>query len=553
MTFYGALTHQGKNWRITGLAPHVAIRLKQLFPKISKAQVGEFTFSDSPESCADLAWFLHRYDLEMSDADAERLTEGRGQFEKERADLEAILSFEWPPPVRHGFRPGFKPWLIQAQAAEILHRKKALILGDPLGQGKTFSALTALVGSPYLPAAILAKTHLPTQWVNEFITPSTYLSSHIIRGRANYRLPPANIYLFKYSNIAAWSDLAGTGFFRSFVADEVHELRTGVSTEKGKAAKVFADNAEIKMGMSGTPIFNYGDEIFNILDIFSPGLLGDKEEFHREWCVEIKAGKWAVRDPDALGTYLRELQVFLRREREGRPVNTQLIDVDFDDNMVDRDRDLTEMLAMKTLSGRFFEAGQAARDLDARLRLETGLGKARGVAAFCRLLLSQKIPVILFGWHREVYRIWLKELADFNPAMFTGTENAKQKDKSKKAFMDGDTDLVIMSLRSGDGTDGLQHRCSTVVFGEYDWSPGVHAQGIGRVDRPYQLKEIIDAYYCHVDWGSDPTLVSMHGLKSSQARGIIQPLAGVQHVFKDEQRVKMLAQNYLAQRHKENA
>jgi CO dehydrogenase/acetyl-CoA synthase gamma subunit (corrinoid Fe-S protein) len=125
----------------------------------------------------------------------------------------------------------------------------------------------------------------------------------------------------------------------------------------------------------------------------------------------------------------------------------------------------------------------ASRDLDMLVRKATGVSKARGVAAYVKILLENNIPVILAGWHRDVYDIWLNELAEYKPVMYTGTESPAEKEKSKMAFVNGETNLFIISLRSGIGLDGLQQRCSTVVIGELDHSPKVHDQLIGRADR----------------------------------------------------------------------
>lgn len=547
---YGRLELRGDRWAIVGVPPHVAIKLKQVFPKIPKAQTKEFTLPNSPDICADICWFEKRYPLDADSETRNALNAGRTMFEEALAERERIFLPGWQPPPINGFRPGYELWDLQAQAREMLHRsnfngKKLLFLGDTVGMGKTFTALGSVMGSEFLPAAVVAKTNLPIQWRDQFIGPATYMSAHVITGTKPYDLPPANIYIFKYSNIAGWADIAAEGIFKSFIADEAHELRRGTLAEKGKAAKVFAQNALLNLPMSGTPIFNYGDEVYNIVEgIFGAGVLGDEEEFHREWCYKY-GDHWVVEDPDALGTYLREVGLFLRREREGRPVNAQVIEVDCDTQAAADSRALAEKLAMKTINGSFFEAGSAARELDALLRHDTGVAKARGVAAFVKMLLSQGVSVLLFGWHRAVYDIWLKELADFHPAMYTGSETTSQKEKSKRAFINGDTNLMILSLRSAEGIDGLQHRCHVEVFGEYDWTKAAHEQAIGRVDRPGQRADVIDVYYCHVEFGSDPTIISVHALKSSQARGITNPMAGTAEVFRDESRLKRLAQDYL--------
>lgn len=545
---YGRLTLQGNRWVLSDVPPHVAIRLKSVFQRIPKTKTGTFDLPDSQEMAADLDWFMGRFPLEVSADDLTHLKRNRELFEIDRAESEAILLPDWQPGEVHGFRPGYALHHPQAQARELLLKRKRLLLGDVMGLGKTWTALGSLIGSPYLPAAVVVKTHLAQQWVDEFIKPYTYMSAHIIQGTKPYDLPPANIYLFKYSNLAGWADVVATGFFKAAVFDEAHELRNGTHTEKGKAAKVLTDNAHIRLLMTGTPIFNYGSEAWNLMQFVDPDILGHWEEFCIEWCKMGPGQKWLVKDPQALGTYLRSSQVFLRRLREGRPINKLVIDVDYDEDVADEAEDLAVKLAIKTTSGTFTERGQAARELDALARQVTGLAKAKSVAAYVRMLVETGRPTILFGWHRGVYDVWLKELADLKPVLFTGSETAKQKDKAKKAFLAGETDLCIMSLRSGEGTDGLQKRCSTAVFGELDWSPAVHSQGVGRIDRPGQEAGIIDVIYLVCNEGSDPVVMRVNAIKSDQAQGVVDPGLGPVEQVADLSRLQTLAKHYLEKR-----
>ncbi|TIX28836.1 DEAD/DEAH box helicase [Mesorhizobium sp.] len=546
---YGKLALQGNRWVLSDIPPHVAIRLKNMFPRIPKTQTKVFDLPFTDELCADLSWFESRYKLELTDKDRHALERGRTLFEEDRAASEAILLPDWMPPARHGYRPPFALYDYQSQAVELLHRKKRLLVGDDVGLGKTHVALGALAGSPYLPAAIVVQAHLPSQWVNEFIKPFTYMQAHIVQGTKPYSLPPANLYIFKYSNIAGWADIAATGMFKAVVFDEIQELRNGTGTEKGKAAKVFSDNAVIRCGLSATPIFGYGSEAFRIIEFLESGLLGTWEEFLREWCKSGPGGKWVVKDPDALGTYLRESQIFIRRLRQGRPVNRIPIEVDFDEDVAAKSEDFARQLALKVIGGSFTERGQAARELDALARQTTGLAKAHSVAAYVRILLEAGTPVLLAGWHRSVYDIWLKDLAEFNPILYTGSETARQKDRAKEAFISGKTNLMIISLRSGAGLDGLQKRCSTVVIGELDWAGGaIYEQLLGRVDRPGQKADEITAIFLYTNSGSDPLIMSVTAVKRDQLRGINDPGLGIKPVHSDESHIRKLAQAYLDKR-----
>ena len=71
-------------------------------------------------------------------------------------------------------------------------------------------------------------------------------------------------------------------------------------------------------------------------------------------------------------------------------------------------------------------------ELDKLLRRVTGIAKARHVAAYVRILLESGAPVLLAGWHRDVYDIWRGALAEFRPVLYSGTETAKQKDRAKQ-------------------------------------------------------------------------------------------------------------------------
>lgn len=542
---YGELRHAAGGWVMRGAPPHVALKLKAMFPAIRKDQVETFAFRDTPDICSDLEWFIHRYPMEMTPEDRSRLLGGKREFLRRRDEAERIMLPDWTPPPGHGLREGKALYHGQAQATELWLKTGRLLCMDDVGLGKTLIALGALASSPqHLPAAIVVQAHLPSQWVKEFIEPFTHLRAHIIEGRTPYDLPPADLYIFRYSNLSGWTDIAATGLFKAVVFDEAQELRHGFATAKGAAARVFCEKVSLKLQLSATPIFNYGSEIFNLIEFIAPGALGEWWEFVREWCTGSN-GKWIVRDPDALGTYLRELQLVIRRVRQGRPINSLVIDVDSDESVELEHEQLARSLAMRVVTGSFTSRGQAARELDAFARMVTGIAKAKAVAAYVRILVDAGRPVILAGWHREVYEIWLRELAAYKPVMYTGSETDKQKDRAKAAFINGETDLFIISLRSGAGLDGLQRRCCTVCIGELDWSAKVYEQIIGRVDRPGQSADEIDALYFVSNSGSDPIVTEVNGLKNAQARGIVDPLVGVAETYSNESRIKLLAQRYL--------
>ncbi len=531
---------------ITRAEPHVCIRLKHIFPKIPVSQPAPFHFKNADEICADLHWFLQRYPLEVEESVLNGIITGKGLFEKNVNDVETILLPDYHP-AKIELKDGEQARDYQLKGNEVHMKVGRLLLGDDFGLGKTLTAILSFLQPGTLPAVVVVQTHMPQQWKTEQIERFTNLRVHIIKGTRPYNLPEADVYILKYSCLAGWVDLYSKYFFKSAVFDEMQELRREGS-QKYNAARVLSENVTKALGLTATPIYNYGDEIFNILDLIKPGCLGVKDDFFRAWAPSYRH----VKDPQALGTYLREKLLFLRRTRAevGRelpPTNTIIHTVEYDEVEVEKSENIMRQLAMKVMSGSFVERGEAARELDIKARYITGVSKASGVAQLVRILLENGEPVVLSGWHRDVYDIWLSELADFKPVMYTGSETGPQKELAKQAFINGETPLFIISLRSGAGLDGLQKVCKLIVHGELDWSPKVHDQLNARVRRDDGDREMdqVTAIYCTSDYGSDPVMMNILGLKASQSHGIVDPLLAPAAQYTDESRIKLLAQKYL--------
>lgn len=540
------LIEDGSKWELSRLEPHVAIRLKQLFPRVPKQSTGPFYFPRDLMHAADLNWFLGRYPLAMSSFDRQILTGEKLDFDLQQAEMERILLPEYVAPTLMGLREGQVIRHYQVQAVELLRRRRALLLGDEGGLGKTYTAGAFLCSEPSaLPAAVVCDPHMQKQWKDK-LTTFTTLKVHVIDKAKPYDLPPADVYVFRISQISGWVDIFETGFFKAAIYDEPQSLRTGDSTAKGSAAKVLSKHAFYRLGLTATPIYNYGVEMWNIMQFIDDMVLGSYADFSREWVDH--SGR--ITEPKALGTYLREQHVMLRRLKADvgleLPKVSRIVEyVDYDSKTVQSIEDLAHRLAIRATTGSFVERGQAARELDMMVRQATGLSKAKAVAQFVRLMVEAGEAVLLVGWHRAVYDIWLDEMADLRPAMFTGSESAGQKHKEVERFLAGDTNVFIMSLRSGAGLDGLQKRCSVVVIGELDWSPGIHQQIIWRLDREGQ-EHPVTAFFLVSEEGSDPPIMDVLGIKASEAHQIVDPHLGVQQNDADTTNLRRLVERYLS-------
>jgi SNF2 family DNA or RNA helicase len=519
---YGKVEVRGSQLLITS-EPYVTIRLKRVFGKLSTHSHGTHKLHLTPETARDLDWFMERYPLEISAADRARLDE----FCEKHRETEAFVNNFY----QNGFIPKLPQELAlpareyQKIAAEFLWRMKGYLLADDVGVGKTVSFITALTNPELLPAVVvtLAGT-MPKQWEDEIKKFAPHLKIHVAKKGTPYKFDIPDVFIINYHKLSGWAETLAK-CARTIAFDECQELRR-TESDKYKGASWIAQNAEYRIGLSATPIYNYGGEFYNVLNVLCPDKLGTRDEFMREWCSWGYSGKERINNPKAFGAYLRDSGIMLRRTRKdvGRelpPLQKFHITIDADNDALNKVSDRCAELARLILRGQDVNRGdtmRAAEEMSNILRQATGIAKAPYVADFVRILIENGEKVLLYGWHRAVYDIWLDQLKEFNPVMMTGSESAAAKQRSKEAFMNDESKVLIMSLRAGAGIDGLQYcGCKTTVFGELDWASGVLEQAIGRIDRDGQPDPVC-AYFLIAETGSDPVMVGRARHQEKPAR-----------------------------------
>lgn len=556
MKTYGSVELKDGFWHVKA-EPQVLIRIKRVFEQIDKRQHGTVMLADTEANCRELLWFLERYPMEVKD-----LGHLKAQTEEHLARERLIFDVSQGDYVPPSFSAmAVPPREYQKIAADLALKTGRLLLSDDLGCGKSCSFICTLTDPSTLPTLVVTMTHLTGQWRDEVKKFLPNLRVHIITSGKPYDICKdedgkstlfPDVIIMNYHKMSGWADTLAPSI-RSVCWDEVAELRRSES-HKYTAAKHFAKYASYRVGLSGSPIFNLGGEIFNVIDVLSPDALGTREEFNREWCqTSYQDKKPKLRDPKAFGSMLREQGLMLRRTRQdiGRelPALTNITHtVDSDLEELEKVGESVAELAKIILSQANLPKGaklQAGGELSWKLRHATGLAKSSYVAEFVKMLIETGESVVLFGWHRDVYSVWQDKLRKYRPAMYTGAETVQQKDRAKRRFISGDTKLLIMSLRAGIGLDGLQGVCCSAIFGELDFSPAVHMQNTGRLLRDGQIRPVF-AYYLVSEHGSDPVLMDILNVKAQQLHGIRDPYSSIIEDFEqDDDKIRKLAEYVL--------
>ena len=516
---YGTLSYnrRNKSWTIKG-EPCVTELAKRLFPGCDGKGRGVARFTAHRRIIGDLNWLMLRYPLDIRESDREKwqsaLDEAREYARRRELSLTQPETAVPPDDSFSGKLLDF-----QQQGLAFLLSARRCLLADDMGLGKTVQALAFLATTAAYPALIVAPPHLLRNWQSEiarFLNPGGRLRIHVIRGLTPYELPEADIYITHYLLLRGWKDVLPNCSFKTVIFDEIQELRRNGSS-KYSAASLISSACENCIGLSGTPIYNNGGEIWNVINIIDFHFLGDWESFSREWCYGYNSA--VVAKPDLLGDFLRREGIMLRRMKgevlsELAPKRRLVQEIDWDDAVY---REMMIPVAHQLeLLRNTSDASQRAIIEDAicqRQRQATGLAKAPFVAAFVRALADAGEKVLLMAHHHAVMDLYKQELKALNPKFITGRETETQKAQAADAFMQDKTNLLCISLRSASGLN-LQ-KASCIVFGELDWSPAVHSQAEDRAHRIGQQDSLL-CYYLVSPKGSDRDMQDSLGLKVSQ-------------------------------------
>lgn len=543
---YGTLSYnrRSKCWTIKG-EPCVTEMAKRLFPG-SERRRGEARFTANRRIVGEVNWLMLRYPLEIAARDRalwdKALASAREHaIRREQAQRLPLRS----TPPEETFAGELREF--QKEGLTFLLANERTLLADEMGLGKTVQALACLAATGEVPALIVVPPHLVRNWETET---ARFLRMdgepprvHTIKGLKPYDLPGADIYIIHYLLLRGWKNVLPECGFKAVIFDEMQELRHA-GTEKYSAASLLAEKTNRVIGLSGTPIYNRGAEIWNVVNILDFHCLGDWESFTREWCDGY--GNHLVRDPALLGAHLRREGLILRRSKQDvlkeLPPKRRLVqEIDSDDKVYrELMKPVIELLgSLRALHPDAKERALLEERIQSGERQATGVAKAPFVAAFVRALLDSGERVLLFAHHHAVMDIHRKELAAYKPAFITGRENADQKERSVTRFMQGDTNLCVISLRAAAGLN-LQ-RASCVVFGELDWSPAVHSQAEDRAHRMGQEDSIL-CYYLVAPQGSDRDMQDALGLKVSQ---FVQLMGDKAPDFDAVQRAQLAAKRHM--------
>ena len=389
------------------------------------------------------------------------------------------------------------------------------LLADDMGLGKTVQTLAYIASEKQsLPALIVAPLVTLTNWQREIerfmkkkskngrIVENDVPTITSIRSGKRNEIPYSDFYLINYELLHKRQDDLAKLKIRTLVCDEVQHLRSK-TTQKYKAVKTLASikSTKYRVGLSGTPIYNHGSEIWPIVDILKPGLLGNFKEFCEYFCYQDEKGKAIVvpNKRDSL-RYVLQRDVMLRRKKSD--VLKELKDKVRYKETIDADEtyyknELNKIWSkleeeQKNAETEFNKLASYQRAIQSE-RQAAGVAKLHHVTDFVKNIMEIEESVVVFCHHKYIHKLLHESLQEFRPSSIIGGQNDKIRQENIDRFQNGDTKLMVAGLRAGSMGINLT-RAKYVIFAELDWSPAIHRQAEDRLHRIGQ-KNTVFAYY----------------------------------------------------------
>ena len=498
-------------WKITG-----DLAIDKISSLTSKAWYGEneheVIIEDSTESIKQLKLMMDRYPLEILSK-----TVWQRKIVKTYAPKPTL------PPIKHKLKRAktgeqFRGKLMnfQKEGLDFLLKSSGnALLADEMGLGKTVQTLSYVSTEKHtFPVLIVAPLVTLNNWEREIekflkkksrngrILESESPSVTLIRTGKSKELPKTDIYIINYELLLKRSDDLEKVGIHTIVCDEVHNLRSK-TTQKYKAVKKLAalPTVHYRIGLSGTPIYNRGSEIWPIIDILKPGLLGSFKEFCEYFCYVNDKGKAIVLE-NKRASLRNELQkhVMLRRKKadvlkelKDKVRYKEVIASDTEFYLEELDKIWKKLEAeQKEAQTEFSKSASYHRAIQSERQI-AGVAKLPHVINFVKNIMEIEESVVVFCHHKVIHKLLHESLQEFSPVSIIGGQSDSTRQDQIDKFQKGESKLMIAGIRAGNVGINLT-RAKYVIFAELDWSPAIHRQAEDRLHRIGQ-KNTVFAYY----------------------------------------------------------
>ncbi|MFG6457753.1 SNF2-related protein [Roseateles sp. BYS96W] len=415
-------------------------------------------------------------------------------------------------------------------------------LADDMGLGKTVQTLALLSERSALGAAlVLAPTSVCGNWAAECATFAPGLNVQVYADAADRAAllkaaGPGDVIVASY----ALAQIDAEGFaarnWASLVLDEAQALKNA-ATKRAKSVAEF--DADFRLALSGTPVENRLADLWSIMNLVNPGLLGTAQQFNERFAGPIERQQDA-----ATRARLRRLVApfLLRRTKtqvlQDLPPRTEIV------HRVEPSEQERHFLEALRRDARAAVAAAAADpNRGAPMQVLAELMRLRRAACDPRLVspelglvgakmaeFERIVRELVAGGHKALvfsqFTDYLDLLAERVTQMglpfqrLDGSTPQAERTKRAAAFQRGEGEVFLISLKAGGFGLNLTMADYVLIVDPW-WNPAAEDQASGRAHRMGQQRPV--TVYRLVTAGSvEERIIELHRDKRGLAEGMLE-------------------------------
>ncbi|KAJ6645031.1 putative ATP-dependent helicase YwqA [Pseudolycoriella hygida] len=430
---------------------------------------------------------------------------------------------------------GFK-WL-----AKLTNLGFGACLADDMGLGKTIQTITLLLDQATIgPCLVVAPASVCYVWEEEckkFAPSLNCISLNSINNREERvnNLGKMDVLICSYGILYQIGELLATKQFQIVVLDEAQAIKN-FNTKRFKIITQFKTINRI--ALSGTPVENRTEELWNLFEFLNPGFLGSRQLFQAKYTKPIEIDRNII----ARNTLKRLIQPFILRRIKSKvldelpPKIEQTIFIE----PTQQEKDFYEALRRESVEriNNLTDASEAQKRFSilaeiTKLRraccdsslvdteLELANSKLEAFDKIVSELKENNHRALVFSQYVGYLEIVKKRLdaQKISYHYLDGSSTQKQRQENVESFQSGKGDLFLISLKAG-GVGLNLTAADYVIHLDPWWNPAVEDQASDRAHRIGQTRPVT-IYRLVMKHSIEEKILKMHHEKRELAIGLL--------------------------------
>ena len=383
------------------------------------------------------------------------------------------------------------------------------LLGDECGLGKTIQTLATILIKDSKKNLIICPSTVKRQWAEEIEKWTGSKKITVIQGTKIKRdaqwKKHNSYYIMNFEQLRVDISEIKKIEWDTIVVDEATRISNS-RTAQSKLVKTI--KAKHRIALTGTPLNNSVNDLWNILDFCSPNILGTYWQFCEKYCIKDRFGSvTGYKNMSKLKEVIqhimiRRLKSDVLKELPDKTYENIYIEFTKDEEKIYKavKEDIYNELKEYEIN-RVLEDGGNSNILTKMIRLKQVTdslelvsdkkesSKTKALKELLSDIIHSGAKAIVFTQFAEMAKILMRELTEYNPLLIAGEVENKVRKENIDLFQGNEENKILISTEAGGMGVNLQ-RAQYVIHFDNPWSIAKKEQREGRIDRIGQKNKI---------------------------------------------------------------